>query len=157
MTKFVIFISGLCLVAAGCNADPSCRRETALLRAEMLDLEDKYYLMKSQRDEALGIARGVDGSRVASEVLSADQQIGSGVIIYDEPIDGDMLDAPVINEGQLIDDNSPPKAPPSARELESITPDPIDGVPADDGSGVLAKPTASSHGDPAMPSWRPVR
>ena len=48
-----LLIFGLCLVAVGCNADPRCRRETALLRAEILDLEDKYYLLKSERDLAV--------------------------------------------------------------------------------------------------------
>jgi hypothetical protein len=46
-------IIGLCLVTIGCNADPRSRRETALLRAEILDLEDKYYLLKSERDLAV--------------------------------------------------------------------------------------------------------
>ena len=32
----------------GCNSDLKCRRETALLRAEYLDLEDKYYSLLSQ-------------------------------------------------------------------------------------------------------------
>ena len=48
-----LLIIGLCLVAVGCNADPRSRRETALLRAEILDLEDKYYLIKSERDAAV--------------------------------------------------------------------------------------------------------
>ena len=33
---------------SGCNSDLKCRRETALLRAEYLDLEDKYYSLLSQ-------------------------------------------------------------------------------------------------------------
>ena len=46
-------IIGLCLIAIGCNADPRGRRETALLRAEILDLEDKYYQIKYERDQAM--------------------------------------------------------------------------------------------------------
>ncbi len=43
----------LCVLAIGCNSDPNCRRETALLRSEILDLEDKYYMLKSERDALL--------------------------------------------------------------------------------------------------------
>lgn len=41
---------GFCFVviSLGCNADPSCRRETALLRAEILDIEDKYAVLQSR-------------------------------------------------------------------------------------------------------------
>ncbi len=36
------------LVFAGCNADPGSRREIALLRAELVDLENEYYSLKSR-------------------------------------------------------------------------------------------------------------
>ena len=39
--RFLGLILFVTFVAIGCNADPRCRRETALLRAEILDLEDK--------------------------------------------------------------------------------------------------------------------
>ena len=39
---------GFVLISIGCNADPSCRRETALMRAEILDIEDKYVALQSK-------------------------------------------------------------------------------------------------------------
>ena len=39
---------GFVLISIGCNADPRCRRETALMRAEILDIEDKYVALQSK-------------------------------------------------------------------------------------------------------------
>ncbi len=47
MRRFGILLL-IASVACGCNADPRCRRETALLRAEILDLEDKLVLARSR-------------------------------------------------------------------------------------------------------------
>lgn len=43
----------ICFITIGCRSDNRCSRETALLRAEILDLEDKYYLLKSNHDTAM--------------------------------------------------------------------------------------------------------
>ena len=43
-----ILLIGAILIPVGCNSDLRCRRETALLRAEYLDLEDKYYALLAQ-------------------------------------------------------------------------------------------------------------
>jgi len=51
----VLIIFGLFLLVAGCNSDPRCRREISLLRTEILDLEDKYYVIREQRDDALAL------------------------------------------------------------------------------------------------------
>ena len=65
---------GFCFVlfSIGCNADPSCRRETALLRAEILDIEDKYAVLQS---------------RYESTALELNQFTGA-------PIDQTMYNAP---------------------------------------------------------------
>ena len=52
----------LCLSVIGCRVSPHAEREIAMLRAEILDLEDQYYAIKSQRDSAVSRLRdcGVD-------------------------------------------------------------------------------------------------
>jgi hypothetical protein len=45
---FFTLLFSVTLASIGCNSDLRCRRETALLRAEYLDLEDKYYALLSQ-------------------------------------------------------------------------------------------------------------
>lgn len=72
----------MCLLAIGCNSDPNCRRETALLRSEILDLEDKYYLLKSERD-ALAQGQGF----VESQIYAESQPISGSPI----PIDSQFL------------------------------------------------------------------
>ena len=62
------------LIAVGCNADPRCRRETALLRAEILDLEDK-------------LALATAGSPYTDGVISSGEIISSpGEVIISESI-----------------------------------------------------------------------
>lgn len=72
---FLILTIGVTLGSVGCNSDLKCRRETALLRAEYLDLEDKYYGLLSQ-----------SGSTSAATIASAPSFVtssGSDVIISD--------------------------------------------------------------------------
>lgn len=49
------------LILAGCQTDPQATREIALLRAEILDLEDQYYALKSQHEEAVNTLRAIEG------------------------------------------------------------------------------------------------
>jgi hypothetical protein len=64
----LIIIGLLLLASTGCNSDPRCRRETALLRAEILDLEDKYFITKAQRDEALALLQAQGRPDLADKV-----------------------------------------------------------------------------------------
>ena len=85
------------LLAIGCNSDPRCRRETALLRAEILDLEDKYYLLKSENDSLMA-GQGISGETISypdsiqSQPYYTDTgepyypMAGSGEIIYDDEV-----------------------------------------------------------------------
>ncbi len=72
----ILFVT---LIAVGCNADPRCRRETALLRAEILDLEDKLAFATA--------GSTYDGSIVSSsdEIIISDPIIDSNgsQIIYE--------------------------------------------------------------------------
>ena len=100
----VLFVILLSCFAIGCNSDPRCRRETALLRAEILDLEDKYYLLKSQHQNQLSqISNGTIQGEIYSDAHGiADGQILDGSIvgqpyytdtgeIYSGQIDGDII------------------------------------------------------------------
>ena len=66
----------------GCNSDLKCRRETALLRAEYLDLEDKYYSLLSQSGSAptsTGVTSGLPVSAQAYVGDASPMIYGSGV------------------------------------------------------------------------------
>lgn len=96
--SFAILLIISILLPVGCNSDLRCRRETALLRAEYLDLEDKYYSLLAQSegsttiDRTASVASGyenavildsglpVDAGYESGVVVSSDQPIGSGVI-----------------------------------------------------------------------------
>lgn len=67
------------LVSAGCNSDLRCRRETALLRAEYLDLEDKYYSLLA--DSGGSVSGSSLDTIVADRTVyqSGDVIVGSGV------------------------------------------------------------------------------
>ena len=86
--SFAILLIVTILLPSGCNSDLRCRRETALLRAEYLDLEDKYYSLLAQSEG--GITQGstiIDNSvSMASGyenavVLDSGLPVGSGVIV----------------------------------------------------------------------------
>jgi len=49
-TTFILPAMALLFFVSGCKNTTTmrCERETALLRAEILDLEDKYYALQSQ-------------------------------------------------------------------------------------------------------------
>ena len=44
----VAFLILLVSVVTGCRIDPNAEREIALLRSEILDLEDQYYTLRSR-------------------------------------------------------------------------------------------------------------
>lgn len=97
-----LLIVGLLLAALGCNSDPRCRRETALLRAEILDLEDKYFSTKAQRDEALAALQSQGNSDLASKIAlraPVSQDPESGEIYYGEAFYEGALYEESTNEG----------------------------------------------------------
>lgn len=101
----LILLTILCVFAIGCRTtDPRCRRETALLRSEILDLEDKYFLLKAERD-ALAQGQGLVQDVGAVEGTSHDGQIYSGTPIYSDGLiypDGQIISDGPIYEGQVI-------------------------------------------------------
>ncbi len=98
--RVALFIFGLCVVATGCNSDPRSRREIALITADFLDLEDKYYQTKAQRDEALAALEASGNSALANKIgrrnaaprRTISNEINPGEVIYsDEIYDGGVI------------------------------------------------------------------
>ena len=87
----------LCVLALGCNSDPNCRRETALLRSEILDLEDKYYLLKSERDSLLqGQGAAVDQIHAASQPIYEQTVPAHGQLLGSEAIYNQNYDQGIV-------------------------------------------------------------
>ena len=66
---------------SGCNSDLKCRRETALLRAEYLDLEDKYYSLLSQSGSTATSSNAISALPASAEVFRDSSPVvyGSGI------------------------------------------------------------------------------
>ena len=84
---------GICFVltSIGCNADPSCRRETALLRAEILDIEDKYAVLQSRYESTATELHQFTGAPIDQTMYGASSNY-QGVILNEQ----------VISNGQII-------------------------------------------------------
>jgi len=99
-TTSLLLGSLLLVSASGCQrASIQCQRETALLRAEILDLEDKYYALRSQHERSMHAAPGA---------VVTDNVIGSGVVVDSSwpveghVISGGMIGGDVIYEDQMV-------------------------------------------------------
>jgi hypothetical protein len=110
----------LCFLAVGCRSDQRCQRQTALLRAEILDLEDKYYSLKAKHEANGGVVTNdtyyegeviYDGGVIQGE---GSQSYNEGDVIYEGEVfygstdqygnpleNGVILGAPETN-GQVI-------------------------------------------------------
>lgn len=94
----------LLLSGAGCrNASIQCQRETALLRAEILDLEDKYYALKSQHERGSGLS---SGSYITNNVIGSGVIEGVPMVVdaqpYNGQINGQIISGDVIYEDQMV-------------------------------------------------------
>ncbi len=69
----LILICLLGLVSMGCKTDPHATREIALLRSEILDLENQYYALKSQYRFALKNSQECKDDSVGSDSLYGEQ------------------------------------------------------------------------------------
>ncbi len=111
--SFTLLLVVTVLAPVGCNSDLRCRRETALMRAEYLDLEDKYYTLLAQSgrstiiDDAVTVTSGYENAAA----LDSGLPVGSGVIADQAANPSGMLStpevtyydsSPVITSGQVI-------------------------------------------------------
>ena len=100
---FVTLVFGA--LFTGCTSTgPRAQREIALLRAEILDLEDQFYWMKSQYESAnreLQMCNGVpvDGSYLGSTIIEGEYIDGG--FVEGEYVEGEYI------EGEIIDYGSP--------------------------------------------------
>ena len=87
---------GFCfvLISIGCNADPSCRRETALLRAEILDIEDKYAVLQSKYESTATELHHFNGQPIDQTMYGATSNYHN-VILNEE----------IISNGEIITDH----------------------------------------------------
>lgn len=88
LMRFVLLIIGLCLILGGCNADPRYRRETALLRAELVDLEDKYFALRSQRDAAIDALHSQGKGNEAEKIMrrSPNDPVTTDTLFFGVPV-----------------------------------------------------------------------
>ena len=88
----ILIVSTTLLVCVGCAKNLRCERETALLRAEILDLEDKYYALQAQQR-----APSASGMRLSSGGVIGNGTVGQGVIV-DGYAQSPMIQPPIQNE-----------------------------------------------------------
>lgn len=133
-----ILLGSLLLLSTGCqNASIRCQRETALLRAEILDLEDKYYALKSQHQNMLS---GGSGTVVTNNVIGSGVITGAPVVADSWPVQGEIIHGGVIQGDVIYDDQVISGAPMIQAPIEGevyyegqvlpgVTPAAIPGVP----------------------------
>ena len=106
--KINFLLASLLLVSAiGCqnSASNRCQRETALLRAEILDLEDKYYALQAQQRMAGAPAAGsfVTNNVIGSGVVSGGVVNGGPVVVGAPwPVEGQVISGDVIYDDQMV-------------------------------------------------------
>ena len=95
-----------CILLSGCRSSMRNNRETALLRAEILDLEDQYYALKARCESA---ERALNDQGYSVPIIGSDEVIVDegfvddvpyyeGEVIYDDQYDNELIiDDPVIN------------------------------------------------------------
>ena len=92
------------LVSIGCNADPRCRRETALLRAEILDIEDKYAVLQSQYESTALALHQFNGQPIDQTVYGATSNYHDVVLNQEIISDGAIIpDGTIISDGAYGD------------------------------------------------------
>lgn len=105
--RFVLFSTAICLILAGCNADPRYRRETALMRAEMVDLEDRFVVVRAQRDAAIDALHGKGKGEIAEKIMRR-SPAAERTSRFDTTHDGLIM----CDEGYPIGHSISPYAPP---------------------------------------------
>lgn len=93
--------------SAGCHSDPRCRRETALMRAEILDIEDKYAALKSRYEANAIRLHSLTGEPIDQTIYSQESNY-QDVVLEDEFLNEMIIDegysssAPIVDESGLL-------------------------------------------------------
>ena len=136
-TYSLLLCGTLLMAASGCRSTSiQCERETALLRAEILDLEDKYYALKSQYER--GVMGGTTGI-VTNNVIGSGVIEGTPVVVDSWPVDGD-----VVYEDQIIHGGAPVLSSPTVDEY-------YDGQDIQPGIQGIPTPAQSEPADLSLP------
>ena len=162
----IILLSIASAVACGCRSQTSlqCQRETALLRAEILDLEDKYYALKSQyRDSITDGSQvvntgGVIGSGVVTSPVYIDSSqgyptpviMGDGVV-YGEPVYGGVMQQQIIQGDVIYEDQMMPgtAVPPTLMQPAPIA-EPVPTLPTQE--SIFDESESAPFNEDASPS-----
>ncbi|MCH2182045.1 MAG: hypothetical protein MK108_08580 [Mariniblastus sp.] len=102
----------------GCKTDPHATREIALLRSEILDLEDQYYALKSQYRYVMENLRDSHGDNSASDPYLNDGPVlyGPGMPYCDDP-NLSYGNETIIEHGSVIPQYREPRISPQREEL----------------------------------------
>lgn len=114
----LILICLLGLALTGCKTDPHATREIALLRSEILDLENQYYALKSQYRFALKNSQECNGDPVGSDSLYGEQPTfyDNGMPYYDDPFMSYGNEV-IIDDGNRSPQYREPRLVPNREEL----------------------------------------
>ena len=119
LTTTVLFF--VAVLTCGCRSNTTslqCERETALLRAEILDLEDKYYALKSQYESSpiAGSTTVTNAGYVGSGVITSqaapvyvDSQTYGTPMVHGEVIQGGVIQGGVIQGDVIYEDQMLPQ------------------------------------------------
>ena len=141
--RIALFIT-ISLFVCGCRVNPNAEREIALLRAEILDLEDQYYALKSQRDDAVVQLRDCQGPEFDAAQFADPQHLDecidcgtssvaydSSEIIYDDGFDTVIGSAVIENSLAPQDLNTTDQIQSSDQPVPTTNPRPtMEEVPA---------------------------
>ncbi len=148
----VLRISGVLVLPllVGCMSDPACERQIALMRAELLDLEDRYALLQAQYEDSGGDCEsGVESDGPLKRLLEPPKRSepnrsapksGDDIQIELDPKDlssGVQFRAPPIGRGSSFDD-------PNNAEIRSNDSDSGDILTVD-----YEQPVLEAAGEPA--------
>jgi len=96
--RLFLFLTAVSVVlpSIGCNSTLKCRRETALLRAEYLDLEDKYYALLAN-----------SGATTSPSVTSSMPTSSLGVIVDSQPMSQPVIYGTGVQQPVVVDNGIP--------------------------------------------------
>ena len=114
----LMLLSLLGLGLLGCKTDPHATREIALLRSEILDLEDQYYALKSQYRYVMENMRESHGDKSVSDPYLNDGPVlyGPGMPYCEEP-SFSYGDETIMESGGSLPQYREPRISPEREEL----------------------------------------
>ncbi len=97
--NFLLLALGL-LSLAGCYSNPAYQREIAILRGEIIDLEDKYYSIKSQYESAQIEIQSLRGNPPNAQGNGNSEEIFGQPRNGNEPLPNQEDNDPIIEDGE---------------------------------------------------------